>query len=775
MSKNTRNSSEPVSPIITQDHSPDKPFYSLATFYETLLSKRFKTHQEAIVFCRDLCSNYGFTVKQEQSTHKSIYIYCSREGLPDSYRNPKVNPQRNRQSQRCECRWRIVLFENSEEVWEFRKSQNADAFIHNHPLLKPDEIKKEWPREVSEKIFELARLRLPTNEIRQHVRELYPDIYWDDRRFYNRLSEERQKMKQRDTVTRALRLVNLSAQICMVTAGSEDLSHFVESKLTSLLETTCKYANVDSDSIAIPAFTAEAMPSESSQSPFSVSNDTTDANFKKTTIMKSENFRQNNENSSSGNSSSNHIPVVTSKISLKQDDNNETRESKRHSSVNRKRSFETLPKGFLAVPISEHTLQVKMYSQNSIGDIRRAIFEGQKSSSTSSNPACSRSREPFRRRSRALFTSEEDDDWMELDTPAKKVSRQFTSSLADDELDDMSTQSSPSNSQMTMFAPTSIINTQNAQNANTEQQQQTELLLSNQFNSRVSSATPLIPDSNLIFENSNGNLPVGTNNNYLQQSQSRPSFSSATDNVYPLTNINTSNLGKKPPQQQLQQQQQQYIMFDPSSFVQHAQQNTTAAQIGIIASPSTPNHAQHERVYPMSFEITPPTLLRTQSMSLPRRTPGEQSSAVRPVAYPMEFSQVQNVFQESNRQTYYNYQTSLQEQSPDVSSIPPRPASVATVPHVAPSSQVTQHHYLPPQQQGSNMFSYSLNSSHQAHQAQQTQQTQQSNNVYSMTYMTNEQMMNLPKRRNLNQDNKPNHNQQQQQQQHLHRRVSGPN
>ena len=172
--------------------------------------------------------------------------------MPDSHRNPKVNPQRNRQSQRCECRWRIVLYENPQGTWEFRKSQNADAFFHNHALLRPEEIKKEWPREVSEKIFELARQRLPTNEIRQLVREQYPDISWDDRRFYNRLSEERQKMKQRDTALRTIRLVNLSAQICMVNAGSEDLSHYVESKLVSLLEDTCRFSNVNSNSIHVP-------------------------------------------------------------------------------------------------------------------------------------------------------------------------------------------------------------------------------------------------------------------------------------------------------------------------------------------------------------------------------------------------------------------------------------------------------------------------------------------------------------------------------------------
>lgn len=49
------------------------------TFYDTLLSRTFKSNTEAIIFCRDLCSNHGFTVKQEQSTHKVIQ-YILKEG-----------------------------------------------------------------------------------------------------------------------------------------------------------------------------------------------------------------------------------------------------------------------------------------------------------------------------------------------------------------------------------------------------------------------------------------------------------------------------------------------------------------------------------------------------------------------------------------------------------------------------------------------------------------------------------------------------------------------
>lgn len=288
-----------------------------------------------------------------------------------------------------------MLFENLKTSWEFRKSQNAEAFIHNHPLLRPDEIKKEWPREVSEKIFELARQRLPTNEIRQQVREQYPDISWDDRRFYNRLSEERQKMKQRDTAQRTIRLVNLSAQICMVNSGSEDLSHYVESKLLALLQDTCKFANINSNSIGMPV----------------------------------------------------PLPTSTMEFEVK-------RENDQKSSP--KKSFESLPKGYLAVPIPEHTFHVKMYSQNSAGDIRRAIFDMQRTPTVtnSMNPHLHYVNQPppRRRRSRALFAPEEDTDSMDLDTPPRKLSRQVASSIIDDELDDMSSQSSPSNSQALLFA-----------------------------------------------------------------------------------------------------------------------------------------------------------------------------------------------------------------------------------------------------------------------------------------------------------------------------------
>lgn len=163
-------------------------------------------------------------------------------------------------------------------------------------MLKPEEIKKEWPREVSEKIFELARKRLPTNEIRQQVREQYPNISWDDRRFYNRLSEERQKMKQRDTAMRTIRLINLCSQICMVNAGNEDLSHYVESRLLSILEDTCKFSNMSPSSVAAPISTLfpsqagalEPTTPTSMHSSFSISHEDIDNSLKRASSIKQE-------------------------------------------------------------------------------------------------------------------------------------------------------------------------------------------------------------------------------------------------------------------------------------------------------------------------------------------------------------------------------------------------------------------------------------------------------------------------------------------------------
>ncbi|KAL0078651.1 hypothetical protein J3Q64DRAFT_1615659, partial [Phycomyces blakesleeanus] len=228
----------------------------LQPLYDRLLSLSFTESVKAIEHCRDLCAQFGFTVKQEASTHRNIYVYCSREGVPDSLRKRGATPQRKRPSKRCDCRWRVVLYEK-EGRWEFRKSQNPDAAKHNHELMRPDEIERNWPKAVIDMICELARQRLTTQEIRTAVKDQFTTISWNERRFYNRLSEERQKIKHREAATRARNLTELWTKVCMAAAGNEELSRFVETEATKILATICQTIQLEPDTLRPPTEIAE--------------------------------------------------------------------------------------------------------------------------------------------------------------------------------------------------------------------------------------------------------------------------------------------------------------------------------------------------------------------------------------------------------------------------------------------------------------------------------------------------------------------------------------
>ncbi|KAL0094247.1 hypothetical protein F4703DRAFT_1711403, partial [Phycomyces blakesleeanus] len=217
--------------------------------YQRLLKKGFADSVSAIEYCRDVCAEYGFTIKQEASANKNIYVYCSREGLPDSQRNPKPSPQRKRPSKRCDCKWRIVLSENEQEQWEFRKSLTATALEHNHEMMSPDEMVKAWPPEVSDMIIRLAQQRLQTHEIREAVKQNFPDITWNERRFYNRLTEERKRIRQRGVVDRSQRLLLLSARLCSVVAGNEGWAICVENDLVRMFDNFCQLTRLTPEAI----------------------------------------------------------------------------------------------------------------------------------------------------------------------------------------------------------------------------------------------------------------------------------------------------------------------------------------------------------------------------------------------------------------------------------------------------------------------------------------------------------------------------------------------
>ncbi|KAI7875294.1 hypothetical protein K492DRAFT_211036 [Lichtheimia hyalospora FSU 10163] len=248
----------------------------LDPFYIELLEQTFTTSKAAIDFCRNLCAQFGFTVKQESSTHRNIYVYCSREGLADSVRNPKSNPKRKRPSKRCDCKWRVVLNESKDtHVWRFRKSNNPEALHHNHPLMRPEEVERGWPKQVHELIRELARQHLSTQEIRQQVQNRFTDITWNERRFYNRLSEERQKIRQQDTMGRAHQLTATWTKVCMAAAGCEELTDYAQTQLMQMLETICNMAQIPVDSLGNPPALSSEEEDEEEDHQNNNNNDTT--------------------------------------------------------------------------------------------------------------------------------------------------------------------------------------------------------------------------------------------------------------------------------------------------------------------------------------------------------------------------------------------------------------------------------------------------------------------------------------------------------------------
>jgi hypothetical protein len=255
-------------------------------------------------------------------------VYCSREGLPDSLRNPKSNPQRKRPSKRCDCRWRVVLYE-VDGHWEFRKSLNPDAGKHNHELMNPDEIERSWPKEVTDLICELARQRMTTQEVRNRVRDQFPNIHWNERRFYNRLSEERQKIKLRDSAGRTYQLNQIWSKLCMASAGSDDLSQLVHQQLSSMLETVTEAIGIDH--LSLP----DALIAENNLLEYqpSSSNNNADSSSKNTNRRTSEESSEQPE------------PTRTPKPSAKND---------------------TAPKGYLSVEIPKQTYYIKIHNQRQL-------------------------------------------------------------------------------------------------------------------------------------------------------------------------------------------------------------------------------------------------------------------------------------------------------------------------------------------------------------------------------------------------------------------------
>ncbi|KAI7879387.1 hypothetical protein K492DRAFT_208260 [Lichtheimia hyalospora FSU 10163] len=348
MSSESSSQKPPQQPQAQTSTTTENP---LEPFYEQLLKLSFSDSVTAIEHCRDLCAQYGFTVKQEASAHRNIYVFCSREGQPDSQRK-KSNPKRKRPSKRCDCRWRVVLHQQNGH-WEFRKSLNPEAAFHNHELLRPEEVDRSWPQDVIDMIYELARTQLPTADIRAKVQAEFPDISWNERRFYNRLSEERQKIRLRETTARTRHLSTLWARICSAAAGSEELTRYVEAELYKLSLATCQLGRLDPQSLHDPVIENEETTTSSSSASSSV--------------QQQQQRQQQSQSTTTTTSSSGN-------------NNNNTNSSNKQPEA---------PKGFTSVVIPKSTYFIKTHNQRDRASKRQRIaaVSTQPTSTTTAAPA----------------------------------------------------------------------------------------------------------------------------------------------------------------------------------------------------------------------------------------------------------------------------------------------------------------------------------------------------------------------------------------------------
>ncbi|KAI8975397.1 hypothetical protein BDF20DRAFT_836805 [Mycotypha africana] len=224
--------------FITQQGSlTDDNLVSMDPLFEQLLDQKFATSTEAYEYCKEACAEYGFTIKQEPNINRNIYIYCTHMNQQSSNLDTPPSAKRSSALTSSECQWKIVLVENENNEWVFRNSLNPMASEHNHKVLSMEGEK--WPQKVQDKIIELARQQkdLSSNDISQIIKmQFSKEITWNNRLFYNYLTEERRKNRQQETVERVQRLITATTRLCSVVAANEDWATCVEGDLSKMLQ-----------------------------------------------------------------------------------------------------------------------------------------------------------------------------------------------------------------------------------------------------------------------------------------------------------------------------------------------------------------------------------------------------------------------------------------------------------------------------------------------------------------------------------------------------------
>ncbi|KAI8149187.1 hypothetical protein BJV82DRAFT_590955 [Fennellomyces sp. T-0311] len=227
--------------------------------------------------------------------------------------------------------------------------------------MRPEDIDRNWPKKVIDLIYELARTNLATADIRAKVQAEFPDISWNERRFYNRLSEERQKIRHREAAVRARRLTNVWGQVCMAAAGNEELSEYVETEITKLLYATCQMAKLDPQTLRQPMFAGELEPpTEQSQTAQVASSSSS-----------SSSVPPHVSSPLQSQSGSGDLPSPTLPPPPKRKGSQSKQKAPAQSSTAPPVSKPPdPPKGFTTVVIPEHTYFVKIHSQRIANEIQ---------------------------------------------------------------------------------------------------------------------------------------------------------------------------------------------------------------------------------------------------------------------------------------------------------------------------------------------------------------------------------------------------------------------
>ncbi|CAG8520511.1 9071_t:CDS:2 [Funneliformis mosseae] len=132
--------------------------------------------------------------------------------------------------------------------WKFKKSNNPQHAEHNHDLI-PENLPVPWPPSALQRIIEYASSGLPTGDIRQLMQQEFPHLPWDERRFYNRLAEERKKIKIRETERRVAETIVLAARVASLACSNQEHTDQVQTILQQALEDICESTNIDPNTV----------------------------------------------------------------------------------------------------------------------------------------------------------------------------------------------------------------------------------------------------------------------------------------------------------------------------------------------------------------------------------------------------------------------------------------------------------------------------------------------------------------------------------------------